>query len=117
MYRLIPLIMCLLLNCPGWAAPKAETAVVSGWIRVASEDAKGKILAVEIVVGEAPAEEPYLITGSKSSELQSLLGEWVVASGLVTEDALGWKSIKVTRFTKVDDLPQPTDPSPPPPKP
>lgn len=99
----------LLLNSVAWAIPKMSNTVVSGWIRVASEDAKGKVLTVEIVVGEAPAEEPYLVTGPKGSELSALLGEWVVASGTVTEDDLGWKSIEVKRFTKVDDLPPPTD--------
>ena len=103
------LVTLLLLNTVAWAIPKMSNTVVSGWIRAASEDAKGKVLSVEIVVGEAPAEEPYLVTGPKGSELSGLLGEWVVASGTVTEDDLGWKSIEVKRFTKIDDLPPPTD--------
>lgn len=104
------IVVTLLLLCgTAWAIPKQSNTVVSGWIRAASEDAKGKVLSVEIVVGEAPAEEPYLVTGPKTGELQGLLGEWVVASGTVTEDDLGWKSIEVKRFTKVDDLPPPTE--------
>ncbi|MBX3168685.1 MAG: hypothetical protein KF760_14815 [Candidatus Eremiobacteraeota bacterium] len=111
----------LLLSAVAWPTPKFYTSVISGWIRAASEDAKGKVLTVEIVVGEEPAEEPYLVTGPKSSELQALIGEWVVASGTVKEDELGWKSLEVKRFTKIDDLPPPTEvpsttPSPEPPK-
>lgn len=106
--RLILASLLLLSSC-AWAIPKQKNSVVSGWIRAASEDAKGKVLTVEIVVGEAPAEEPYLVTGPQTPKLQELLGEWVVASGTVTEDDLGWKSIEVKRFTKVDDLPPPTE--------
>ena len=108
----------LLLSTVAWPTPKFYTSVVSGWVRAASEDAKGKVLSVEIVVGEEPAEEPYLVTGPKSGELQALVGEWVVASGTVKEDELGWKSLEVKRFTKIDDLPGPTEvpPSPTPPK-
>jgi len=108
------ILFCLSLwAAPLLAAPGSSSTVVSGWIRVASEDTKGKILTVEIVVGEPPTEEPYLVTGAKASELHALIGEWVVASGVVTEDSLGWKSIEVQRFTKIDDLPQPTDPTTP----
>ena len=118
MRRLLVLMLCLfLLSDVPWAAPKSEMSVVSGWIRVSSEDAKGEILSVEIVVGEDKEEEPYLVTGSKERELHSLVGEWVVASGVVTEDALGWKTIDVKRYTKIDDLQKPTDPTPPAPKP
>ncbi len=106
----------MLLSTVAWPTPKFYTSVVSGWVRAASEDARGKVLSVEIVVGEAPAEEPYLVTGPKSGELQALVGEWVVASGTVKEDELGWKSMEVKRFTKIDDLPAPTEvpPSTPP---
>lgn len=117
MQRWITLTCLILLSGVLWAAPKTATAVISGWVRVASEDAKGKILSIEIVVGEVPAEEPYLVTGVKKAELQALVGEWVVASGVVSEDELGWKSIEVKRFTKVDDLPQPTGVDPIPSKP
>ena len=117
MRRWITLTCLLLLGGLLWAAPKTATAVISGWVRVASEDAKGNILSVEIVVGEAPAEEPYLVSGAKEAELKKLLGEWVVASGLVSEDELGWKSIEVKRFTKVDDLPTPSGVDPTPSKP
>ncbi|MBN9416088.1 hypothetical protein ABS71_03940 [bacterium SCN 62-11] len=108
----------LLLSAVAWPTPKFYNSVISGWVRAASEDAKGKVLTVEIVVGEEPAEEPYLVTGPKSGELQVLVGEWVVASGTVKEDELGWKSLEVKRFTKIDDLPAPTDvpPSPQAPK-
>jgi hypothetical protein len=99
----------LLLSAVAWPTPKFYNSVISGWIRAASEDAKGKVLSVEIVVGEEPTEEPYLITGPKSAELQALVGEWVVASGTVKEDELGWKSLEVKRFTKIDDLPPPTE--------
>lgn len=112
MRRLVVLLCLMLLaGLPG-AAPKPATAVVSGWVRVASEDANGQILSVEIVVGEAPAEEPYLVLGKKGAELHNLVGEWVVASGLVTEDALGWKSINVVQYTRIDELKKPTDAPP-----
>ena len=103
------IVSFLLLGAVAWPTPKFYTSVVSGWVRAASEDAKGKVLSVEIVVGEEPTEEPYLVTGPKSSELQALIGEWVVASGTVKEDELGWKSLEVKRFTKIDDLPPPTE--------
>jgi hypothetical protein len=116
MQRLLLMIFCLCLTTgQPWAAPKAETAVISGWVRVALEDAKGKVLSIEIMVGEA--EEPYRVVGSKEKELRTLIGEWVVASGLVSEDALGWKSIDVKSYTKEDDLPEPTNPTPPAPTP
>lgn len=99
-------VVLLLLAIPLGAAPTRPVAVVSGWVRVASQDKAGKVLSVEIVVGEPPAEEPYLVTpGGVGQQLQSLVGEWVVASGHVSEDSLGWKSIEVTRFTKEEDLP------------
>ncbi len=99
-------VLSVCLALPLGAAPAKPLAVVSGWIRVASEDNKGKVLSVEIVVGEPPQEEPYLVlTGGVGSQLHGLVGEWIVASGVVTEDSLGWKSIEVTRFTKMDDLP------------
>ncbi len=59
----------MLLSTVAWPTPKFYTSVVSGWVRAASEDARGKVLSVEIVVGEAPAEEHYLVTGPKSGEL------------------------------------------------
>lgn len=107
--RLLLLLVCLILSVPGFgAAPKQETVVLSGWIRVASEDDQGNVLTVEIVVGEESNEEPYLVRdGESADQLKQLLGEWVVASGVVYEDELGWKSIQVVRFTKVDDLPEP----------
>lgn len=107
--RFLALLLCLLLCATGFAAaPKQENSVLSGWIRVASEDAQGNVLTVEIVVGEEPHEEPYLVRdGETANQLKQLLGEWVVASGVVYEDELGWKSIQVVRFTKVDDLPEP----------
>lgn len=99
-------VVLLLLAIPLGAAPASPVAVVSGWVRVASQDNKGNVLSVEIVVGEPPAEEPYLVTsGGVGQQLQTLVGEWVVASGHVSEDSLGWKSIQVTRFTKEEDLP------------
>lgn len=109
MSRLLSLLLCLLLCATSFAvAPKEQNSVLSGWIRVASEDAQGNILTVEIVVGEEPNEEPYLVReGETANQLRQLVGEWVVASGLVYEDELGWKSIQVVRFTKLDDLPEP----------
>lgn len=117
MRKLIVLLCLSLWAAPLLAAPGSTSTVISGWVRVASEDTKGQILSVEIVVGEPPAEEPYLVTGAKASELRELIGEWIVASGVVTEDSLGWKSIEVQRFTKIDDLPQPTNPTAPTPPP
>lgn len=109
MSRFLLLLLCLVLSVPGLgAAPKQETVVLSGWIRVASEDDQGNVLTVEIVVGEESNEEPYLVRdGEAANPLKQLIGEWVVASGVVYEDELGWKSIQVVRFTKVDDLPEP----------
>ena len=103
--RKIRYLLVFLLLSLAQAAPKTAESVVSGWVRVASEDAKGNILSIEIVVGDPPAEEPYLVLkGSHTAELEKLVGEWVVASGVVSEDKLGWKSIQVKRFTRVDDL-------------
>jgi hypothetical protein len=107
--RILRYLLVLLLVNLAQAAPKAAESVVSGWVRVASEDAKGNILSVEIVVGEPPAEEPYLVLkGGQSAALEKLIGDWVVASGVVNEDKLGWKSIQVKRFTRVDDLQEET---------
>lgn len=104
MRKLLVFLTCLLI-LPVGAAPGQPQTVVSGWVRVASEDNKGKVLEVEIVVGEPPSEEPYLVLkGGVGEQLLGLAGEWVVASGIVTEDKLGWKSIVVTRFTKENDL-------------
>lgn len=92
----------------GAAPPGASLTVLSGWIRVATEDAQGGIVSVELVVGEGAEEEPYLIReAGPGAQLKGLVGEWVVVSGLVVEDPPGWKSIEVQKFTRLDDLPEP----------
>jgi len=103
-------ILFHLLVCFAPAAPSSATGVISGWVKAGSEDAQGNVLTVEIVVGEGAQEEPYLVTGPKLTELKALVGEWVVASGTISEDTLGWKSILVERFTRIDDLQQPDEP-------
>lgn len=101
----ILLILCL----AGWAtaAPKnANVTVLSGWVRAASEDAQGKVLEVELVVGEPPKEEPYLIArGPVANELiEKAVGKWVVVSGSVSEDALGWKTVQIKTYKLEDEL-------------
>ena len=98
-------VLALLVPTSLAAAPAAGQTVLSGYVRASSEDAQGKVLAVEIVVGEPPAEDPYLVLkGGSEAQLRALVGEWVVASGVVSEDKLGWKSIQVKSFTREQDL-------------
>lgn len=87
------------------AAPQSAT-VVSGLVKVGSEDAKGNVLSIEILVGESETTgEPYLVLDKgKGSELRKHIGQWIIAAGTVTEDALGWKTIEVKSFTLEDDL-------------
>ena len=110
MRAVLVFILIYLLAGLAPAAPDRASGVISGWVKAGSEDAQGNVLTVEIVVGEAPQEEPYLVTGPKLAELKAILGEWVVASGNISEDPLGWKTIHVIRFTRIDDLQQPDEP-------
>ena len=101
-------ILCLLftviLAMAGFADPNKAKTVVSGVVRVASQDAKGNILSIEILVGDTDP-EPYLVSDAgKGKELRKHVGEYVIAAGMVTEDALGWKTIEVTNFQLADDL-------------
>lgn len=97
-------LVCLLSSSP-WAAA-APTTVISGYVRVGSEDSKGNITSLEIISGEEEnSGEPYLIVDKgKGSELKKHVGQWVIAAGVILEDALGWKSIEVKSYTLVEDL-------------
>lgn len=103
-------LLALLLIClslPALSEAKRHKAVVSGVVRAASVDPKGKVLAVEIMVGESE-EEPYMVADTgKGKELRDLVGAFVMAGGYVTEDERGWKTIEVTNYTTTDQLQQP----------
>lgn len=99
------ILICLAL--PALSEVKRQKAVVSGIVRAASVDPKGRILAVEIMVGESE-EEPYMVADTaKGKELRELVGAFVMAGGYVTEDERGWKTIEVTNYTTTDQLQQP----------
>jgi hypothetical protein len=87
------------------AAPQSAT-VVSGLVKIGSVDTQGNILSIEILVGDNEATgEPYLVVDrGKGIELRKHVGQWIIAGGIVTEDALGWKTIEVKTFTLEDDL-------------
>ena len=73
-------------------------------VQVASEDDRGNVLAVEIVVGDE--KEPYLVSNSgKGRELLLYIGKHVLAGGTVEEDNLGWKTIKVEHYALTSDYP------------
>lgn len=98
------LLFSLLLAMAGFAESSKAKTVVSGLVRVASQDSKGNILSIEILVGETE-QEPYLVSDTaKGKELRKHVGEWVIVAGVVSEDALGWKTIEVTNFQLADDL-------------
>jgi len=105
----ILLLLLLLVGAVG-AQPKKPQAVVSGQVRVASTDAKGNILTLEIMVGDEGADqEPYQVIQSKDparpgvsfEEMKKYVGEWIVAAGYVTDDN-GWKSIEVRKILPAD---------------
>lgn len=101
-------LLLLALVVPVWSAgAKKQKAVVSGVVQAASSDDKGNVLSVEILVGD-DSDDPYLVADSgKGNELKQLVGQFVMAGGIVTEDANGWKTIEVTTYTTTDQLQQP----------
>lgn len=97
-------LLSLVLGLSAFGEGKKAKTVVSGMVRVASQDAKGNILSIEILVGETD-QEPYMVGNTaKGQELRKHVGEWVVAAGMVSEDDLGWKTIDVSNFTLADSL-------------
>lgn len=85
-------------------AASTKKAIISGFVRVAEEDARGNVLAVEIVVGDE--EEPYLVSNAgKGKELFLYIGQWVLAGGKVSEDELGWKTIEVQTYDLAEQYP------------
>ena len=94
---------CLVLNASAFAAGKKPNTVVSGVVRAANSDPKGNVISIEILVGESE-EEPYLVANNaKGQELRKHIGEYVIAGGVVSEDALGWKTIEVIKYQFADE--------------
>lgn len=98
------LLFCSLLMVSSVGAQaKKPNSVVAGIVRAASNDAKGNVLTIEIMVGEGE-EEPYLVANNaKGQELRKHVGEYVIAGGVVSEDALGWKTIEVIKYQFADE--------------
>ena len=98
------LVICsLLVVCSASAQAKKPNSVVAGIVRAASSDAKGQVLTIEIMVGEGE-EEPYLVANNaRGQELRKHIGEYVIAGGVVSEDALGWKTIEVIKYQFADE--------------
>ncbi len=97
-------LLALILIASPLAQAKGTTAVIQGVVQVASEDDRGNVLAVEILVGED--EEPYLVANTdKGKELLLYIGQYVLAGGTVEEDELGWKTIKVEHYALTSDYP------------
>jgi hypothetical protein len=96
--------LCLAIATSAWGEAKKVKSVVSGIVRVASSDAKGNVLSIEIMVGDNE-EEPYLVANTaQGQELRKHVGEYVMAAGLVSEDKLGWKTIEILTFQFEDEL-------------
>lgn len=91
------------------AGPGTSTAVVSGMVRVASEDEVGNVVAVEILVDDGELEEPYLVAETqKGPELRLYIDQWIIAAGTVVEDENGWKTIEVDHYSLADKYPDPS---------
>lgn len=97
-------LLLLILIVSPLASAKSTDAVISGLVRVASEDERGNVTSVEILVGDE--EEPYLVANNeKGKELLLYIGQYVLAGGTVEEDELGWKTIKVKHYALTSDYP------------
>ena len=104
--KLFLLLICCLtvVATSAFAEVKKVKSVISGVVRVASSDAKGNVLSIEILVGEGEG-DPYLVANTPpGQELRKHVGEYVMAAGLVYEDALGWKTIEVLKYQLEEDL-------------